>query len=337
MRKWLFVIGSVAVSGLLLWLALRDLPLAEVWATIQQSNLLWVLVSFLTVGGALFTRGVRWRIMLGGRISVMTGFFIFSITMLVNQLPLRAGEVARIVLAARFGVPVMTSAASVLVERLLDVVIVVVLIAIGLTRIPNVPEAVARTAIIFGAASVAAFAVLIAFAARPALGHRLAAWLEARLPFLARFHLSRQVDAVLAGLKPLTHLRTFVLTIIWTIIAWGFSLATFMALVQAVGISGVNALIFAMLGVGMAALGVALPLTLASIGPFQVAAQVAGEMLGAPPVEAAALGLLFHGITLLAYGTFGAGGVLGLGVSVGELTRALGGQKPAPAALEEAD
>ena len=129
MRKWLFVIGSVAVSAVLLWLTLRDVPLDEVWATIQRTNIFWVLVSFLTVGGALFTRGVRWNVMLGGRIGTRTSFYIFSVTMLLNQLPLRAGEVVRVLLATRREVPVMTAAASVLVERLVDVVLVVVIIA----------------------------------------------------------------------------------------------------------------------------------------------------------------------------------------------------------------
>ncbi|HYO89340.1 MAG TPA: lysylphosphatidylglycerol synthase transmembrane domain-containing protein, partial [Candidatus Limnocylindrales bacterium] len=230
MRKWLFVIGSVAVSGLLLWLTLRDVPLDEVWITIQRSNTFWILVSFLTVGGALFTRGVRWNVMLGGRIGTRTGFYIFSVTMLLNQLPLRAGEVVRVLLATRYEVPVMTAAASVVVERLIDVVIVVLMIAIGLTQIPDVPEGVARTAAVFGGAAVVAFAVLIGFALRPTLGHRLALWLERVLPFLRRFRLQHQVDAVLIGLRPLTNLRTFALTVLWTVIAWGFSLATFMAL-----------------------------------------------------------------------------------------------------------
>ena len=319
MRKWAFIIGSVAVSGLLLYLTLRDVPLNLVWETIQRSNLFWVLVSFLSVGGALFTRGVRWRIMLANRITTRTGFYIFSVTMLFNQLPLRAGEVVRVLLATRYGVPAMTAAASVVVERLIDVVTVVVLVAVSLTQIPDVPEAVSRTATIFGALAIVGFAVLIGFAARPSLGHKLAVWLERMLPFLRRFHLQHQVDAVLAGLKPLTNLRIFGGTILWTVIAWSFSLVTFMALERAIDLQGANYLVYAMLAVGLAALGVAVPMTLASIGPFQVAVVVAGELLGVNPVDAAALGLLFHGITLLGYAIFGVISVLGLGVSFQEL------------------
>jgi uncharacterized protein (TIRG00374 family) len=329
MRKWLFVVGSVVVSAVLLWLTLRDVPLDQVWATIQRSNMFWIVVSFLTVGGALFTRGVRWNVMLGGRVGVRPGFYIFSVTMLLNQLPLRAGEVVRVLLATRYQVPVMTAAASVIVERLIDVVIVVVIIAIGLTQLPDVPAGVAQTAALFGAGAVAAFVVLIGFALRPALGHRLALWLEKVLPFLRRFKLQQQVDAVLAGLRPLTHMRTFALTALWTVIAWSFSLATFMALARAIDLQGTSALVYAMIGVGLAALGVAIPLTLASIGPFQGAVRVAGEMLLVDAVASAALGLLFHGVTLLAYAVFGVIGIVGLGVSAGDLfSSALGGDKP---------
>jgi uncharacterized membrane protein YbhN (UPF0104 family) len=213
----------------------------------------------------------------------------------------------------------MTAAASVVVERLIDVVTVVVLVAVSLTQIPDVPEGVARTAAIFGALAVVGFAVLIGFAARPSLGHKLAVRLERMLPVLSRLHLQHQVDAVLAGLKPLTNLRVFAGTILWTVIAWSFSLATFMALERAIDLQGANYLVYAMLAVGLAALGVAVPMTLASIGPFQVAVVVSGELLGVNAVDAAALGLLFHGITLLGYAVFGGLSVLGLGVSFQEL------------------
>ena len=330
MRKWLFVVGSVVVSGLLLYLTLRDVPLNLVWETIQRSNVFWVLISFLSVGGALFTRGVRWRIMLSDRITTRTGFYIFSVTMLFNQLPLRAGEVVRVLLATRYGVPVMTSAASVIVERLIDVVTVVVLIAVALSQIPDVPESISRTATLFGGAAIVGFAVLIGFAARPALGHRLAVGLEKMLPFLHRFRLPHQVDAVLAGLRPLTNLRIFAGTILWTVIAWSFSLATFMTLERAIDLQGTNYLLYAMLAVGLAALGVAVPMTLASIGPFQFAVVFAGELLGVNSVDAAALGILFHGITLLGYAVFGGLSVLGLGVSFQELFNQASGGKQTP-------
>jgi hypothetical protein len=85
MRKWILIVVSLLVSGIFLWLALRGVPLAEVAENIRQANLFWIVVSFLTVGGALWTRGVRWSGLIDNRVPVMTGFYIFSVTMLINQ------------------------------------------------------------------------------------------------------------------------------------------------------------------------------------------------------------------------------------------------------------
>jgi glycosyltransferase 2 family protein len=326
MRKWIFIALSVVVSAVFLWLTLRDVPLQEVGATIASANVFWVIVSFLSVGMALFTRGVRWRIMVGYRIPVLHSFYIFSITMLINQLPLRAGEVARTLLATRYQVPFVTAATSVLVERLIDVLIVVVMVAYGISKVPNAPETTTRGAVIFGVLAVIAFGVLFVFARFPQIPRQIVAWLESRLTFLHRLNLSKRVDEVLDGLRPLANLRTGAYTILWTVIAWVTSISTMYTLALAFNLPAENPQIdfvaLSSLSVGLAALGVAIPVTVASIGPFQGAVRVASELLGLNAVIAATLGIMFHGVTLLAYGVFGAIGLLALGVSFSDFSGA---------------
>jgi hypothetical protein len=75
------------------------------------------------------------------------------------------------------------------------------------------------------------------------------------------------------------------------------------------------------LSVSMAALGVAIPVTVAGIGPFQGAVRLGGEILGMNAVLAATLGIVFHGVTLLGYAVFGVIGLLGLGMSLGDLMK----------------
>ena len=114
---------------------------------------------------------------------------ILNVTMLLNQLPLRAGEVARSLLATRSGVPVVTAATSIVVERLMDVVVVVLILAFALARLPSAPAAVAQAAVLFGAAAVIAFLMLIIFARYPQVAHRLLGWLEAHIPAVKRLNL----------------------------------------------------------------------------------------------------------------------------------------------------
>src|SRR5262245_1242799 len=98
MRRWVILVASLIVSGVFLVLALRDVPISEVVAGIQQADFGWVVLSFLGVVASLATRAERWRGLLDNRISLVNAFHILNITMLLNLLPLRAGEVARTLL-----------------------------------------------------------------------------------------------------------------------------------------------------------------------------------------------------------------------------------------------
>lgn len=326
MRKLAFILISIVVSGIFLWLALRDVPLGDMFASISQANVLLVFASFASVGLALALRGIRWQVLIDKRMSFLQCFHIFNVGMLINMLPLRAGEVARVVLATRFGVPVFTSGASIIVERLLDVVMVLIVLAVGLSRAPSVPESAGRAAVLFSIVAVVGFVTLIIFARFPRLPHAIIGWLEARIAPLKRLNLTRRVDEVLDGLRIFTHLGTAVKAVGWTLIGWAVSLFTFWSLLIAFNVPTLvpdaDIVSLTCMGLALASLGVALPVTVAGIGPFQGAARVAGELVGVPAAVSAAIGVVFHGVTFVSYGLWGVIGLLALGVNLGDVMRA---------------
>lgn len=319
MRRWVILVASVIVSGVFLWLALRDVPLDEVIEGIRQADIGWVLLSMLGIIGSLSTRAVRWRGLLDNRISFMQAFHILNITMLLNLLPLRAGELARTLLATRSGVPIVTAATSIVIERLIDVVIVVLMLAVSLSRLPSAPATVGQAAALFGAAALVAFVVLIIFARYPQIAHRVLEWLEARVPLVARLNGRKRADEVLDGLRPLTQGRHALHATVWTLIAWSTSVFTFYALERSLGIENADLLVGALLGVALVSLTVAIPVSVASVGPFESAVRVAGEAVRMTALAAATLGFLFHGITVLGYAVFGVIGLISLGVSLGDV------------------
>jgi|FLYN01.1.fsa_nt_gi uncharacterized protein (TIRG00374 family) len=332
MRRTVFLIASVLVSALFLWLALRDVPLTEVVESIRQANVLWIVAALLFIAAGLWTRAVRWRGLLGFKIPPVEAFHIVNITFLANLLPLRAGEVARSLLATRSGVPVMTAATSIVVERLLDTLLVVVALSIAFSQLPSIPEAATRAAALFGIASVAAFATLIFFARYPQVAHRLLDGMERLLPFFKRLPLRRLLDNILDGLKPLTQWRSAAHAIGWTLISWTFSLLTFYALELALGINDpAQRLMTAVLGVGLASFSIAIPVSIGSIGPFEAAVRVAGEAVQMSPVLATSLGFLFHGTTILGYAIYGTIGLLAMGVSLSEMVGSRPSAEPSAA------
>ena len=319
MRRWILIAVSVIVSAVFLVLALRDVPLGDVIAVLQQAEPGWVALSFMGLAGTLFTRAVRWRGLVDNRVPLIQAFHILNITMLLNLLPLRAGELARSLLATRSGVPFVTAATSIVVERLIDVVTVVLMIALAVARLPSVSPLVTQGATFFGALAVVAFLMLVSFARYPQIAHNILEWLEARLPLLGKLHARKRVDEVLDGLRPLTQPRRALHALVWTVIAWSTSLFTFYAAERALGIEEVDLFVGALLSVALVSLTVAVPVSVASVGPFEGAVRVAGDAVGMTALSGAALGFLFHGVSVLGYAIFGVIGLIAMGVSLGDV------------------
>ncbi|MEO8611072.1 MAG: lysylphosphatidylglycerol synthase transmembrane domain-containing protein [Chloroflexota bacterium] len=339
MRRTLFIIASIVVSAVFLYLALRNVPISDILTRLKEANIFWIGVAFVLHALGQWTRAVRWSGLLDFKLPSMRAFHIINIGFLLNQLPLRAGEFARMVLATRSKVPLMTAATSVVLERMMDTLLVVILLVVTVSRLPSAPPEVTTTVKIFGIAVVVAFAVLVLFARFPALGHRVVGIVEGILPFLKRFNLTRLLDHVLDGLKPLTHWRSALHAIVWSLIAWAISTATVYALILSLGINniilvpgnnGVDTLSLSILGLCLAALSIAIPVSVASIGIFESAVQIAGRAVGlsgTPALDATALslGFLFHGVNIFGYAIWGVIGLLVTGISLGDVMNA---QKP---------
>ncbi len=320
MRRLLFIIASLLVSALFLWLALRNVPLAEVAANLGRADVGWLAITLLILAITLWTRAVRWRGLLGWRISLMEAFHIVNISFLMNQLPLRAGEVARSLLAGRVGVPVFTAAASILVERLLDTLFVVLLLALSLANLPSAPPIAAQTASIFGVLAVVGLGLLLVFARYPHWARALLAFMERLLPILRRLPLGRLLEHILDGLQTLTNPRQAAHTLFWTGVAWGMSWVSFYTMHRALGITDIDLWLSAAISLSLASFSIALPLSMAALGPFEAAIKLTGDMMGIEPSLSAALGFLAHGMTVFAYIIGGTIGLVRLGVSLGEVT-----------------
>jgi uncharacterized protein (TIRG00374 family) len=319
MRRTIFIVASILVSAIFLWLALRGVDLGDVLDRIRQADFGWMLIGFATMSLGLFTRAVRWRGLLDNKIALSQAFHILNIGFLLNQLPLRAGEFARVLLASRSNVPLVTAATSVVVERMLDTLIVVLMLVFAIIRLPEAPSGITAPTTLFGVAVVVAFIMLIFFARFPAIGHKTVALVERFLPFLKRFSLDHLLDNLLTGLKPLTHLRSGIHAVVWTLISWAVSLGTIYSLARSLGIDNVDMLILSILALSLASFSIAIPVSAAAIGPYEAAVKVAGQTVGLAEDTALSLGFLFHGINIIGYAVWGGIGLLALGVSLSDV------------------
>lgn len=337
MRRAVFIIVSVIVSALLLWLALRNVPLQDIGNSLSQANIFWVFMGFATMSLGLVTRAIRWQGLLDGKIRLVPAFHILNIGFLLNNLPLRAGEFARMLLATREKVPFATAATSVVFERLIDTLLVVIAVVIAISRAPNANPTIINTTTVFAIAGVIAFVVMVVFAQRPQLGHQTVQLAQRLIPPLKRLPLENLMDHVLNGLKPLTHWRSGAHAVIWTLISWAVSWSTVYCVARALGIeaTGIDMWLFAALALTLASFSIAIPVTVAALGPFQLAVIAAGQavgLAGTPELDALALamGFLFHGVNIFGYIVWGTIALLSMGVSLSEIVSRQSVGEPGP-------
>jgi uncharacterized protein (TIRG00374 family) len=135
-RKILIALFALALGTLLLWLAARSVDLHEAKNIVKSSDWRWIGTGIALFGGDLLMRTARWRVILSHRAAieysrVARGLIVgYAVNIL---LPGRLGELFRVDYLARLtgvGRPIIL--ASIFLERLLDLFIVVALFAVGL-------------------------------------------------------------------------------------------------------------------------------------------------------------------------------------------------------------
>lgn len=121
---------ALGVSGVCLWVAFRAVPVDELLASLRSANYWWLL-AYPVLGTLLnIIRSEIWRRLLRGRATTTEAFWSYSVGFLVNNvLPFRMGEAARVVaLATRCRIPVVEVATAAGLERLLDVVSLLIIV-----------------------------------------------------------------------------------------------------------------------------------------------------------------------------------------------------------------
>jgi uncharacterized membrane protein YbhN (UPF0104 family) len=270
------VVLGLVVSAVCLWLAIQRAPIAELMAAPAQINYWFVPVAALATVLSLWARGCRWRTLLAERGTRMEYFWAQCIgCLLTNVFPLRAGEAGRVVIVSRrIGLPLVQVGASLVVERILDLSVILGLLAV-LLLIMDVPWAVTATGLGLGAALVAVvlgMLVLLIFGRRlTGLVEMVAVRLPGRLAELLRDTWAHLLTAV----EPLRDAWVVGKVVGWSLLIWATSVASFWASIEAV-VPGAGLLepAFALTAV---ALGVALPSSPGFIGVFHFIGQQALE------------------------------------------------------------
>jgi uncharacterized protein (TIRG00374 family) len=295
-RAALRAVVGIGVSIVALWFVLQAVDPGRTAEVLRSAAPTWIAImaAFLIVD--ILFRAVRWQRLIGPirhvRFVPILGYLLIGY-LANNVLPARLGELVRChYLGDRERLSRTTALGTVVVERIVDVAVVVAIAAFAI--------------IVLSVRGLVANAVLVGVAIVVLLGVGLAVGIAAhRLPgadrvagAAARWPRVGQVAGRLRdGLAVAGQPRTLFEALALSVLAWGATLLAFAAAGQSIGIE---------LTIGQASLlasGVALagaiPAGPASLGTFEAAAVLIGRSLGVPSDSALAIGLLVHAAILV--------------------------------------
>jgi uncharacterized protein (TIRG00374 family) len=302
----LALVGIVVSAGFT-YLALRSVRLGDVWTGLRASNYWWVAPSVGLLALALPVRALRWQLLFAEQTRPPFRL-VLSATALGqffnNVLPARAGEAARVIALHRSARTSRAEiVATVVVERLFDVLSLLVILFVLLPWLPHVTwlRSAAILALVLAAATVAAVVLLGRFGERPfrALLRPLA-----RLPVLSHERTDRAAASLVRGAISLRDPWLALVGLALTVLSWVLlSLSTWVLML---GFDLHLSLLAGVLVTVAVGLSLVLPSSTAAVGVFETATIVALNAYGVPKTDALSYALVLHAVNFFPYVAAGA-------------------------------
>lgn len=298
----------LAVTAGLLAFFFRDVDVSGVWTETRRANP-WLLT--LAVVATLLTyllRAWRWQALLApiGNAGFSNAFRTTVIGFAANTFVPRAGEVIRPYLLARIeGLRPTAAFATIIIERLLDLAVVLLLFGAFVLTVPagvvsgNADKFahVKFWGSVAAGASVVGLAFLFAMAGHPERLGRAAGRVEAILPGRAARLLAQFVEAFAQGLAVMRQPGRLAVALVLSFPLWMSIAAGIWLTSQAFHITFPYTGSF--LVMTLLVVGVAMP-TPGAIGGFHAAYQIAVEtFFAASPDQAVGAAILLHAISFL--------------------------------------
>lgn len=330
-RRWQTIIG-LGISVIALVLALVGIDLKGVAAALARANYWYLLPSAVLTVAYLLARAVRWRLLLGPQVSLARAFWVTNIGYLVsNVLPFRLGDPARAVVIGRMGeVSIAAALSTVVVERVLDMLIVVAILGLVAPFVAGAGEAVSA-GIVAGVAAVAATAVLMLLAFHPEWGQRAIrwglGWLERWAPEGKKGNVrarterwAQALDGLLDGLAPLRSGRLGLGVLLWSVVAWACVVLFYWTLLQA--FLARPPFLAAPFLVCILGLGMAIPSSPSAVGVFHAIARYGLTIpFGVPAEEAVTAAFAIHAFQYILVAVLGLIGLAQESLSLGAIAR----------------
>jgi uncharacterized protein (TIRG00374 family) len=287
---------GITISAIALFLVARSVDIPAAWDAMRSAQPGWLALLLVFVGVDLLTRALRWRMLLSpiGRVRYADSLASLLVGYLANNvLPARLGEFVRSHdLGERSGLSKSTILGTIVVERVMDTLVVVVIAAFAIFVLAV--RGIVASAVLVGLAVTALLivAIIVGLVAHRLPGADRASQFINRWP---RVH--GLLVRLRAGLAVTRNARVMAVSLTLTLVSWACAVLGFAVAAQSVGIQptiGQAALLAA--GVNLAT---AVPAAPGYVGTFELAAVTIAASVGIDRESALAFAVLLHAISLL--------------------------------------
>lgn len=300
------VLVSVLAIALLAWF-LRHANLSEVWGHVRTARADYLVLSLVCVAASYWVRAIRWQYLLGpiGPTRFRTAFRATVIGFAaLSLLPLRAGDVLRPYLLARQeGLRASSTFATIVTERVLDLMTVLVLMSLYVWVADNtaLPPALRQpieiSAALAGAVALGLMGLMWLLASHPERIGRLVLTAARILPRGLGGRLGHLASTFSAGFAVVREPRALLLAACWSVPLWLLIAGQVWAVSVAIGI--VLPYMGAFLIQALLVIGVAVP-TPGAVGSYHEAYRIGvTTFFGAPNDRAVAAAILVHAIAFV--------------------------------------
>jgi glycosyltransferase 2 family protein len=310
------VIAGLAFSIFLSYLAVRDVDLDTFADALVDSSYWWIAPSLAALAMTVAIRVIRWRYLFSAETrpptkpalrALLIGEFFNAV------LPMRPGELARIVVLHRETRTSRPEAlGSIVVERLLDVFVLLILLLLVLPFAPDVKW----LGVVLWLLALAAVALVGAVVGLRRYGVRPLSFLLRPLQWLPGFTAARTsiaAESMLRGLHGLREVRTGLVAVALTAASWLAVAVSFWLAIRGLGLElGYDA---AVLVVAATTFSLVLPSLPASLGVFEAAAVISLAAHGVDDSRALACAVVLHVLSFLPFIAAGLG-ALALGGAI---------------------
>jgi uncharacterized protein (TIRG00374 family) len=295
---------GLLTSAFFLWLTFRGEDLGEIWCQFMSGDPYWLMLAgaIATSGGLI--RALRWRLLLSPlkvETSLHSRWAALNIGFMVtNVYPGRLGEIVRPLALSRMAPVTMSGAlGTVVLERVLDTVALVLLLLISLLA-PTFPSDATVLGRPIGIAVIAAvvlavtiLVLMVCIIVWPSRLTVVAVGLARRLPGHLDDGLAEKLESFVSGLQLLRRPAAMVQAMAWSLLLWVWMAGSFWAGFRAFGIElGAMAALFTQCAVSVF---VAIPAAPGFLGTMQAGIAVSvHEVFGVAAGPTLSLAIGYH-------------------------------------------